>query len=60
MILECLCTLRQNLYWTIKDIYEKMNIPSVIQKRFPAYYLQFHLYKMMYHMMLSHHLQIFR
>ena len=33
------------------------------QKNFQACYLQFHLYKMMrkmYHMMLSHYLQIFR
>ena len=35
----------------------------MIHKNFQASYLQFHLYKMMwkmYHMMLSHYLQIFR
>ena len=40
----------------------KMNIPSMIHKNFQACCLEFHLYKMMrkmYHMMLSHNLQIF-
>ena len=46
-----------------KTFYVKINIPSMIHKNFQASYLQFHLYKMMwkmYHMMLSHYLQIFR
>ena len=46
-----------------KTFYVKINIPSMIHKNFQASYLQFHLYKMMwkmYHMMLSHYLQMFR
>ena len=45
------------------DLYFKTNISSMARKNFQACYLQFQLYKMMeemYHIMLSHYLQIFR
>ena len=48
--------MRQKLYRGIQDLYVKMNVPLMIHKNFQAYYLQFHLYKMMkkmYHMVES-------